>query len=580
MSAGPEAKGIDRLGESLAKLDSSGTIEEFLISVGGEILRVTGASACGITRRFSGAGRDLVILVLTSGEPMLRVTPLSRNQRYERLSVPGTGKWLGEFNNPQLAAMAREAGERPGRVLAIPVVYGSRPVVDIEIADPRPECVPEPEPLIAAVNSVAPVFKLAVLQERLRRERLEARMLLEVGKELGRTLDLKDLVSSILDLLAQIVPFDAAAIYVLDREGLAAVHHSLRGYEENQQGIVHLKLNQGIVGWAARTGEPEIVSDVKKDARYLLARPETRSEMVVPLKTGGRVIGVFNLENNRLAAYNLHDLELLETFAGQTGAVLERARLLEEEQSKQRLDQELVIARRIQQSFLPPPNPTLEQRGLAGTSISSEEVSGDYFDFLERPDGSVAVAIADVSGKGIPAALIMSSLRTAFRLGALGEMDAEKLCRDLNIYLYGSLGETEFVTGVFGFLDPEFNWFYYCNAGHNPPVLVRKTGDVEFLETGGMILGILPDQPYPAGRIRIAPGDVLVMYTDGVTEAHPGNYEEFGEERFTGVVRGVVNESPAVICQKLVESVREFVDGPLPDDLTLVVIKHPQESAS
>ena len=580
MNSQSETKGVAGLGERLSGLDSTGTIEQFLISAAREILKTTGARSCGITRRFSGAGRDLVILVSGAGEPQLRITPLKQNQRYERFPVPGTGEWVAAFNHPQLAAMAEETDSQPGRVLVIPVVYGSRPVVDIEIADPQSDRVPKPEPLISEINRVAPVFKLAVVLERLRRERLEGRMLLEVGKELGRTLDLKDLVSSTLDLLAQVVSFDAAAIYVLDQKGLAAVHHSLRGFEESQQGIVHLKLNQGIVGWAARTGEPEIVGEVKKDTRYLEARPETRSEMVVPLRTGGRVIGVFNLENNRPQAYNLHDLELLETFAGQTGAALERARLLEEEHSKQRLDQELGIARRIQQSFLPPSSPELLKRGLDGTSLSSEEVSGDYYDFFARPDDSVALAIADVSGKGIPAALIMSSLRTAFRLRASVEMDAAKLCRDLNVYLCGSLRETEFVTGVFGFLDPEFNWFHYCNAGHNPPVLIRKTGELEILQTGGMILGILPDQGYTAGKVQLHPGDVLVMYTDGVTEAHPGDHEEFGEERLIEVIRQLVDESPSGICRNLVASVREFVQGRLPDDLTLVVFKHPPISES
>jgi serine phosphatase RsbU (regulator of sigma subunit) len=329
----------------------------------------------------------------------------------------------------------------------------------------------------------------------------------------------------------------------------------------------------------ARSGEGEIVLDVASDPRYLMARPETRSEMVVPLKSGGQVIGVFNLESDRPFAYNPHEKELLETFAGHAAAALERARLLDQEKAKERLEQELVIARRIQESFLPKPDPALEALGIAGRSLFSEEVSGDYYDFLERPDRRIAVTVADVSGKGIPAALIMSSLKAAFRYEGFYAVDPAVLCQNLNSFLLGTLRETEFVTGVFGFLDLDRLRFQYCNAGHDQPLLLRADGTTEWLETGGMILGAFPGLRYEWGSVDLMPGDRLVLYTDGVTEAHPGTFREYGTDRLLAAVTSHAHDRSDVLCDAIIQDVKRYAGSSLPDDLTVVVLSGRNEPA-
>ena len=327
------------------------------------------------------------------------------------------------------------------------------------------------------------------------------------------------------------------------------------------------------MGWVARSGEGEIVSDVSADARYLGARPQTRSEMVVPLKSGGRIIGVFNLESDRPGAYNHHDLELLETFAGHAAAALERARLLDDEEHNRRIEQELRIARQIQRSFLPRPEREMRRNGVVGTSLFSEEVSGDYYDFVRREDGTIAIALADVSGKGIPAALIMATLRAAFHLEATHDDSPVTLARELNGFLYGSLRETEFVTGVIGFLDPKARTFRYCNAGHEPPLLLRADGSWEWLTKGGMILGAFSGREYEEVQVDLAPGDLLILYTDGVTEAHSGDHNEYGSERLLEAARGLAGKDARDVCRGIVRSVRDYVGGPLPDDLTMVAIR-------
>ena len=563
---GPQV--AERVRSRLFALDPLTDLQGFFFEAAHVIREETEASACGLVRRFQGASFDLALLVPKVGEPAKRRVPLQREERHARL--PFAQACTPDFNNGLLQELAAERGIHPRCVFHMSVEYRGTSVVDIELADPQPDLAASE--LQSVLDEAAVVFKVAVLQERLRRERLEAGLLHAVGRELGRTLDLQDVLATILDLLRQVVHFDAAAIYVRGGANLNAVHQSLRGYEEDEKRALAIKLDEGLVGFAARTGEAVVVPDVTSDPRYLKARPHTRSEMVVPLMSGGRVIGVFNLESDRPSTYSPHDLDLLVTFAGQAAAALERARLLEEEQEVRRLEQEMTIARRIQQAFLPDPDAVIRGGVVSGTTIPSLEVSGDYYDLLERKDGRLGIAMADVSGKGMPAALIMASLRAAFRLSAARLDDPGVLNAELNLFLEGCLRETEFATGVIGFIDAENRSFHYSNAGHNPPLLMHADGRYEWLETGGTILGAFTNQVYPAGRVPLLPGDRLVLYTDGLTESHKGDDVEFGNDRLVSLVRSLLPQSPREIRDAIVTAVDAYAGSPLPDDLTVLVI--------
>jgi len=251
---------------------------------------------------------------------------------------------------------------------------------------------------------------------------------------------------------------------------------------------------------------------------------------------------------------------------------LERAHELE--QARTRLENELEVARRIQARLLPSGPPHVAGLDVAGLSESAREVGGDYYDHLDLGDGRLLLVVADVSGKGVPAALLMSGFRAALlSQGSAGVPPAEMAAR-INEFLYRSVEPGRFVTAFLGFLDAASGRFVYVNAGHNPPALLRANGAVELLSEGGLILGIFPGTPFASGEVMLDEGDLLALYTDGVTEGADATGEQWGEERLVALLRDVRHEPAARIASRIVRDVRTFERerGPA-DDITVLVVK-------
>jgi sigma-B regulation protein RsbU (phosphoserine phosphatase) len=424
------------------------------------------------------------------------------------------------------------------------------------------------------MDEVAVLLDNVLLLDRLRRERLENELLYSVSQQISLSLDSGEVLNSIIDSLGTVIAYDSAAIWLLDARTLEVAEESVRGYRPEMANRLRLKVGEGIVGWAAKTGQSIIVPDVRTDPRYVNARDETRAEMVAPLKIGGEVIGVFNLESNGLDAYTPRELRLLETFASQAAVAIERSRHLRQQLEKERLDRELSIARRIQLTFLPERDPDWPGFDVSGYNITSEEVSGDFFDYIPIAQDQWGVVIADVSGKGVPASLIMASLRAALWTEVRNTYSIADVCARMNNFLYESLGETEFVTAVYGVIDLSKGLFTYSNGGHFPPVVLRASGELVSLEEGGLPFGAFPDAIYPEGRFNFAPGDVMLLYTDGAVEARNPEGEEFGRERLMTALEGLRTRTAREIRTELVEMLREFTRAPhFADDLTFVVLR-------
>jgi sigma-B regulation protein RsbU (phosphoserine phosphatase) len=293
-----------------------------------------------------------------------------------------------------------------------------------------------------------------------------------------------------------------------------------------------------------------------------------------PLLLQGRTIGVFNLERDVDDAYHEGHLDLLMAFAAQAAVALERARLTREMMERRRLEKELAIAREIQLSFLPERAPEIPGFDLAGTTRPHDEVGGDYYDFIPVSESRMGLAIADVSGKGIPAALIMAGFRMSLLAEIRNEFAIRAVMRKVNTLLHESTERDRFVTAFYGVLDSKNRVLIFSNAGHNPPILLRAGGGIEYLVEGGLALGVLEDSRYEERPIALGGGDVLVMYTDGVSEAESSAGEQFGRRRIEEVTRRLANRSSREILEGIVEAVVAWSGERGPnDDLTLLVVR-------
>ncbi|UCF77943.1 MAG: PP2C family protein-serine/threonine phosphatase, partial [Candidatus Eiseniibacteriota bacterium] len=300
----------------------------------------------------------------------------------------------------------------------------------------------------------------------------------------------------------------------------------------------------------------------------------SRSGMYAPLIVGDRAIGALSLESDRLNTYKQEQLDLLTAFANQVAIMIERTRLHEEVMKTRWIEEELKIARHIQSSFLPSECPLLQGFEICGIHLPFVEVGGDYYDFIRIVDHQTGIAIADVAGKGIPASLIMASFRASLLAEIRNNYAIRTILAKTNALLYESIESDRFVTAFYGVLDTKNKVFTFSNAGHHPPILMRNDGRTELLTEGGLVLGVLPDAQYEERPVSLSSGDVLTLYTDGVTDAANVSREEFGQERLVEVIRQSLHMSAGEISDRIVAEVASFRgEAGQNDDLTLVVIK-------
>lgn len=465
---------------------------------------------------------------------------------------------------------ARKLGLKVHSLAAIPLVRRGNVRGILEVVNRRNDEHFTDDDL-ALFTALGEHVAVAVANHRLRmqaeRRRLEYSLLAEVSADVGKALSRDEALERILKNLKRLVEYDAAAIFVLDRKSdtITSVLHT--GYPRGADERIHLKSDEGLVGTAARTKTGIIVPDVRVHERYRNVRARTRSEMVAPMVLRGNVLGAFNLENDRLDAYAENDLRLLEAFAAEAAVAIDRAYLYEERKVKLEIEEELRIARTVQEFFTPKKSLVSGGFRIAGANYPSLEVSGDYYDFFPSMNRLVAFAIADVAGKGVPASLILSSFRSVLRTAAPFMATARQIAVRANQILLDAVRPQDFVTAFIGVLNPDTGELSYCNAGHNPPLLVAPDGSFRRLEAGGPVLGVMRDVEFGEGRLVIK-DEVLVCYTDGATEAHNASDEEYGEERLIEAVRANFSLTPYRLCTSLHASVREFIGNRRQDDDT------------
>ncbi len=396
-------------------------------------------------------------------------------------------------------------------------------------------------------------------------------LLQRVAQRINSNLDLDALLEEIVNDVSQTFACSRLAVFLKeDQTNELVVGEDCGGDAEHYIKGERIKIGEfGIVGHVAATGETYYAPDVTLDPYYEVGDDQTRSEVAIPLRSHGQLIGVFNAEHKELDGFSPGRIQLLEALAGHVATAIENARMFQRERmEKERMLAELSEAQRIQQALFPGQPPAIPRFAIHGLCQPCQEVGGDWYDYIPLQDGRLAIVLADVSGKGMGAALLMSSTRTVLRMVAEGGLPpAEVLCR-VNRVLLKDFPRAKFVTMVYALLDPKRGSIVFASAGHLPPLLVDASG-AHFLETeAGLPLGIR-ERSFSERTIEMTAGSRLVFYSDGVTEAMNSSLEQYGETRLRDHVA-----NPSASTQSVVNDVRTFTAGQsASDDVTVVMVQ-------
>lgn len=425
-------------------------------------------------------------------------------------------------------------------------------------------------------------------------------LLSQVSQTLLSRLSLEETLGTLLERVFDVLPADRGLIFLLeewaedeaagpDAEVLPPGSQGARlvckaskvrdRSESSVDGAPDLRVSQAISRAVIEEGAVVLTTDAQEDPRFQdresVVLSGLRSVMAVPLAVEGRVTGMLYVDTRvEESPFTERDLQILTLIAGVAAIRVENMALLELQQEQRRLADELSLASEIQLGLHPANPPSIEGYDLVGVSFPCHEVGGDYYDFIEKSDGRHVIAVGDVSGKGTGAALLMSSVHAAVRAHTRTRLTAGEVVAEINRYIHDNTPPNRYVTLFYSELDPQTHQLRYINAGHNPPILLRRSGEVARLDVGGVPVGILPSGEFREGETTLSPGDVLVIFSDGATESLNESGEEFDEERLIEVVERYKEDRAAVIRDRIDEALTRFVGkAKAVDDLTMVIVK-------
>jgi serine phosphatase RsbU (regulator of sigma subunit) len=396
-----------------------------------------------------------------------------------------------------------------------------------------------------------------------------ARALLQAGLELAHRRPLPELFSLILDLSIEAVRAERGVLLTLEKDGLAT--RAVKGGE--------FRISTAVIDRVIQNKASLLVRDTRLDDllknRQSISGQNIRTLLAVPLQTSDRVIGLIYVDSPTLVSeLTPGDLDLLTVLANVAANRIEQERLVQVEEAEKFHSQELQQAAEIQRGLLPDRAPDVPGLEIAGHNAPCQTVGGDYYDFFLCRDGQIALVLADVSGKGLPAALLMASVQARVEVLLEDAGDLPQLLSRLDRMMADNCPKNRFVTLFLCVLNPETGEVVYCNAGHNPPFVVRVSGLVERLIGSGTMLGIFPELGYEQRRCRLDAGDFLVLYSDGVSEAEDPSGEEFGDERLAALLADSRGIAASEILERVKDAVTAWTAGaPAADDVTVVVAR-------
>jgi phosphoserine phosphatase RsbU/P len=406
-------------------------------------------------------------------------------------------------------------------------------------------------------------------------ERLQ--FMVEASKVFNSTLDLSELLGKILDVAKTLTTAERGTLFLVDEKADEIWSLIAQGMEKQE---IRLPRGRGIAGHVALTGEIVNIPDAYADDRF---NPEvdkrtgfrTRNILTLPIRNkASKIVATLQLLNKGSGTFTDEDTEVLLTLSGQMAMSLENAQLHHDLLEKERLEREMALARGIQHSLLPETSPVIPGFDIAVLNEPCFEVGGDYYDFLSLGPNTLLVVIADVEGKGISSAMVMSNLQATLRALVLHLHSLNDIAESVNKMILKDTRGEKYMTMFIGLIDTRRKAIHYINCGHVPPVIVRPGSEPIQLTEGGMVIGLFENVEFERGHVKFQTGDVLLLCTDGITEAMDAQSEEFGLERLIESVNPVTAQKAKEIVLKVCDDVTLYSKGGTHmDDKVMLAIK-------
>jgi len=414
--------------------------------------------------------------------------------------------------------------------------------------------------------------------QRLRVAVEELSILNEIATAIASTLSLDLIVDLVVQKCVKHMEVEQGAVMLLEERDTQHPFRTMVRKADTMATVLPYRLGSQLTGWMLKNKKPLLSNDLDQDDRFQLRENEDlpiRSLLSVPLLLQGRMIGLLTVFNKKNAAsFSEDDQRLLSIIAAQSAQVIENARLYKKEQFLTRMQEEMRMAERIQMNLLPDEPPAIEGYDIAGVSLPAKNVGGDYYDFIRADENHCAFCIGDVSGKGMPAALLMANLQAAVRGQTSLKASVEDCLKLSNNLLFQCTEENKFATFFYSVLDTRNHEICFCNAGHNPPLIFSESKKPVPLKTGGVVLGFMENFSYEKDFISFNPGELLLLYSDGITEAMNAEGEEFGEDRLKDVIMNNRNDSAEELVDKIIRTAKYHEgDQPQMDDMTALIVK-------
>lgn len=413
--------------------------------------------------------------------------------------------------------------------------------------------------------------------ERLKVDNIRLQQIIEASQAVNSKLELNDLLNVILETSLHMLDADRGTVYLIDEKKNELWSLIMKGPESIK---IQLQMGQGIAGYVAATGDTVNIPDAYLDHRF---NPDvdrqsgyrTKTILCMPMKNrDGKIIGVFQLLNKNNGIFTAEDEQIIAAFSVHAAIALENARLYAEERQKIAMEKDLIAAMEVQRTLLPASAPKFRNFECAAKSLPAQNVAGDLFDFIKIDDHRLAICLGDVTGKGLPASLLMANTQATVRSNTSVDITPRSCMERSNDLLHNTIASDKFVTMFYGIIDTQKKTLTYCNAGQENPMHIANGRVLNRLTTGGIPLGLLAGFSYQQGEVPLKEGDMLVIFSDGVTEAVNESNKRFGEEKLFEVILNHDKASSGELVDAIIQAVKNHAGSAAQwDDITVMVIQ-------